>query len=327
MPLRDRPEPEPGPGEAVVRVRAAGICGSDVHGFTGSTGRRQPGIVMGHELAGTVHALGEGVQKLAVGDRVAVNPLVTCGSCPSCRAGRPNVCQNRLGIGWSVDGGYAELVRAPAGNLVPIPDGLGFELASTAEPLAVALHAANLTPVALGDAAVVLGAGPIGLLCLMALKLKGAGAVAVCDLNPRRLELARTLGADATVNSGQADAVARVRELTGGLGAGAVIEAVGVGATARDSLLMARNGGSVTWVGNAAPNVEIPMQEIVTRELSVRGAYGFNEEFERAVGLLGSGALDPSPLLERLAPLEDGPELVRQLAAGELDDVKVVLRP
>ncbi|HWG85070.1 MAG TPA: zinc-binding dehydrogenase, partial [Deinococcales bacterium] len=300
---------------------------SDVHGFTGSTGRRKPGIVMGHETAGEVTQVGQAVTGIAPGDRVAVNPLINCGRCEACLSGRPNLCEERLGIGWSVDGAYAEFVKAPAKNLLPLPAALPFEEAALAEPLAVALRAASLTPFHLGETAVVIGAGPIGLLTVLALKLEGAGRVIVCDLSPRRLALSARLGADHTVDSSQADPVQAVLDLTGGRGAHAAIEAVGLPATADQSIVMVRNGGQVTWVGNSAPRVEIPMQSVVTREVTVRGSYGFAGEFERAVALLGSGKVDVAPLIELLAPLEDGPDLFQDLASGQRDLAKVIFQP
>lgn len=326
MPPGDRPVPEPGPTDVLVRVAAAGVCGSDVHGFTGSTGRRRPGIVMGHEFCGTVVARGPDVTLHEVGARVVVQPIVSCGRCALCRAGRPNVCTNRLGIGWSVDGGYAEFARAPQENAVPLPEAVPWRVGAMVEPLAVALHAVNVTPFALGDTAVVVGAGPIGLLTLLALKLRGAGPVVVSDLSERRLDLARRLGADVTVGTGQ-DLAEVARGLTGGAGAAVALEAVGVSASVRAALGSVRPGGHVTWIGNSAPTVEVPMQDVVTRELTVRGAYAFVEEFGRAVDLLASGRIDVTPLIEEVAPLEEGERLVRALADGSLDAVKVVLEP
>ena len=327
MPLREVEAPRPAPGEVLVRVRAAGVCGSDVHGFTGSTGRRRPGVIMGHEFCGTVEALGGGVSGRAVGERVVVQPILSCGECARCRAGQPNLCLHRRGIGWSVNGGYAEFVSVPTRNALPLPDEVGWHAGALVEPLAVALHAANLTPLEVGDTAVVLGAGPVGLLTVLALKLRGAGRVIVSDLSPHRLGLARRLGADEVIHAGETDPVEEVRARTGGPGADAVLEVVGVTATARQSVQMARSGGSVTWVGNSAPNVEVPMQEVVTREVTVRGAYAFVGEFPRAVEPLRAGRLDVSPLLERVAGLEEGPGLIHDLARGTLDAVKVVLEP
>lgn len=327
MPLRELPAPWPAPGEVLVRVRAAGVCGSDVHGFTGSTGRRTPGVIMGHEFSGIVEALGEGASGHVPGDQVAIQPIISCGVCAQCRRGRPNLCLHRRGIGWSVHGGYAEFVCVPARNALPLPSGVEWVQGALAEPLAVALHAVNLTPLNLGDRVVVLGAGTVGLLCVLALRQRGAGPIIVSDLSDHRLELARRLGASEVIRADRQDPVSAVHDLTGGEGADAVLEVVGAPATARQSVELVRHGGAVTWVGNAAPLVEVPMQEIVTRELTVRGSYAFSGEFARALELLGSGQLDLAPLAVLRAGLDDGPALIRELAQGTLEAVKVVLEP
>lgn len=324
MPLRRLPRPTPGPDEVLLQVKAAGVCGSDVHGYTGSTGRRTPPLVMGHEVTGVVAEVGEAVSRVAPGDRVVVQPLLTCGACSNCRAGLPNICLHRTGVGMNFAGGYAELLRVPERLLYPLPARLGWAQGTLVEPLAVALRAANLTPLALGDTAVVVGAGPIGLLTLLALKLKGAGTVVVTDVSEHRLELARKLGAEVSVNVAEASALDTVRQLTGGEGAHAVVEAVGTTATVGASLELVRPGGHVTWLGNAAPQVELAMQALVTREVTVRGSYGFAGEFGRALELLAAGTLTPDALIEHTAPLRDGPELFRALAKGERAEVKVV---
>lgn len=327
MPLRDLPIPDLGPRDVLVQVAAVGICGSDVHGFTGSSGRRRPGVVMGHECCGTVVGRGAEVTGHSVGDRVCVQPIVACGECALCRAGRPNLCRERLGIGWSVDGGFAEFVRVPQRNAVALPDEVSWHAGALVEPLAVALHAVNVSPLDLGETALVIGAGPIGLLTLLALKLRGAGTVVISDLNPRRLELARRLGADLVIEPARQDVAAQVREWTGGLGADVVIEAVGTTTTASASLAAVRSGGHVTWIGNVSPQVEVSMQDVVGREIGIRGAYAFVEEFGRAVDLIARGRVDVSSLVERTAPLSEGPELIGALAGSTLDAVKVVLEP
>src|SRR4051812_3403417 len=200
MPLRQIDPPVPEMDDVIVSVRAAGVCGSDVHGFTGSTGRRTPGIVMGHEFSGVVTSLGTNVKEHAVGDRVVVQPLMTCGVCVMCRAGRRNVCLNRTLIGMTTHGAYAEAVRVPQEQLYRLPDNLSWEQGSLVEPLSVALHAVNLTPWNLMDTVVVVGAGTIGLLVLLAARLKGAGRIIVTDRSPHRLDLAQQLGADLVVN-------------------------------------------------------------------------------------------------------------------------------
>ncbi len=336
MPLRDIPRPEPGPDDVIVRVKAVGVCGSDVHGYTGATGRRIPPMVMGHEFCGEIESLGAAVAAHAVGDRVVVQPLITCGACENCQAGRPNICANRSGLGMmAVSGAYAEAVRAPQKLLHRLPDEVSWEQAALVEPLAVALHAANLTPIRLMDPVVILGAGTIGLLTIVVCRLKGAGTIIVSDPNPRRLALAAQLGADRTVDPNKDDVAEAVRAAVGAgsprpgtnTGAPVVIEAVGLAATARQSLSLVRPGGDVTWIGNNQPQVEINMQEVVTREITVRGVYGFNREFGDAIEALRTGMVQVAPLIERVAPLNEGPALIDALARGTLDAIKVVLTP
>jgi L-iditol 2-dehydrogenase len=327
MPMREIETPLPGPEEVAVTVRAVGVCGSDVHGFTGSTGRRYPGIVMGHEFTGAIAAVGEGVTQHRVGDRVVVHPLLTCGVCELCQAGRPNVCLNRTMIGMHQHGAYAEAVVVPQRQLHRLPDTLSWEHGALVEPLAVALHAVNQTPFNLMEHVVVVGAGPIGLLTLLAVRLKGAGTIIVTDRSPHRLELARQLGADVVVNAAEHDVVAAVHGVTGGAGAHAAIEAVGITPTVQQALAVTRIGGHVTWIGNSAPDVTLNMQQVVTREISIRGVYAFNAEFAQAVELLAAQRINVAPLIERVAPLAEGPQLIHDLATATLDVAKVVLIP
>ena len=327
MPLRERDDPRPGAGQVVVAVRAAGICGSDVHGYLGATGRRRPGVVMGHEAAGDVVAIGPAVTSVRMGDRVALRSILACGRCERCRRGQSNVCTDRQGMGMHFDGAYAERILVPESLLLPLPDTLSYEDGALIEPLAVAMHAVNRTPFELMDFVVVIGAGAIGLLTLLAARLRGAGSVVVTDLSSHRLEVARALGADLTIDVGSTDPVAAIAAATEGRGADAVFEAVGVSATVAQSLAVARAGGQVTWVGNSAPVVEMPMQALVTGELTVRGAYGFVQEFEQAADALAAGWIDARRLVECVAPLEDGPELFRRLGDSSLAAVKVILVP
>jgi L-iditol 2-dehydrogenase len=328
MPLRQIEPPAPGPTDVVVTVQAVGVCGSDVHGFMGTTGRRKPPIVMGHEFSGVITAVGEQVASRRAGERVVVHPLQTCGTCPACRAGRPNICVNRNGLGISMNGAYAEAVRVPQQMLYTLPAEMSWEQGALVEPLAVAMHAVNLTPIALMDTLVIIGAGTIGLLALVCARRHGAGTIIITDRSPHRLEMARRLGADVLVNIAEQDPLAAVQEHTDGLGAHAVIEAVGVTPAVKQSLAVVCNGGHITWIGNSAPEVEINMQQIVTRELTVRGAYCFDQEFGRSIELIRrSDTFDVTQLIEVVAPLDEGPQLVHDLAKGSLEAVKVILKP
>ena len=325
MPVEELDEPAPTAGKVVVDVQAVGICGSDVHGFTGNSGRRTPGIVMGHEFAGTISELGPEVEGYAVGDGVVVMPLysVAAGVDPY----PLNLSPHRRLTGMNEHGAYAQRVAVRAAQLFPKPAGLSWQRAALCEPMAVTLHAARITPINPMQKVAVIGAGPIGLLTMLAARLKGAGTVIVVDRSVHRLELAEELGADAVINVDGTDADAAIREMTGG-GVDVAFEAVGISSTARLSVEVTRNGGNITWIGNNARMIEVDMQSIVTREMSVRGSYGFDEtDFAAAIEALSSGRLNVDPLVEEIAPLEDGPEIFRSLAAGENDLVKIILKP
>jgi L-iditol 2-dehydrogenase len=325
--LEERADPQPSRGEVVVAVHASGICGSDVHGYLGTTGRRRPGVVMGHEAAGVVSIIGPGVTTLAVGDHVVLRSILPCGACDQCRRSRPNVCVNRRGLGMHLDGAYADAVLLPEDALLRLPPDLAFEEAALIEPLAVAMHAVAITPFEPEDSVAIVGAGPIGLLTLLAVRLRGARQVIVTDRSPHRLEVAHALGATSAVDVTRADAVGEILEATGGRGADVVFEAVGLTPTVDQSVRAARLGGQVTWIGNSDPRVELGMQDVVTKELTLRGAYGYVDEFDLAADALADRRVDVRPLIERIAPLEEAIDLFAELAHGRVDAVKVVLAP
>ncbi len=325
MPVEELEEPTAPAGKVVVEVEAVGICGSDVHGFTGKSGRRTPGIVMGHEFAGTIGEVGPDVEGYAAGDGVVVMPLFSVAP-----GGDPypiNLSPHRRLTGMNEHGAYAQRVAVRTAQLFPKPAGLSWQRAALCEPMAVTLHAARITPINPMQKVAVVGVGPIGLLAMLAARLKGAGTVIAVDRSAHRLELAEELGADAVINVDETDAAAAIREMTDG-GVDVAFEAVGLSPTAQLSVEATRNGGNVTWIGNNAPMIELDMQSIVTREMSVRGSYGFDEtDFAAAIEALSSGRLNVDPLVEMVAPLDDGPELFRSLAVGENDLVKIILKP
>jgi L-iditol 2-dehydrogenase len=327
MPLRDVPKPELDASEVIVKVETVGVCGSDVHGYKGTTGRRKPPIIMGHEFSGTIVSIGADVKNYKVGDRVVVTPLLTCGYCDNCLAGFPNQCQNRSGLGVNLNGAYAEYVKVAQKMVFPLPAELSWEQGALVEPLAVSMHAINLMPLQLLDTVVILGAGTIGLTTILAARMKGAGKIIVTDMSEHRLEFARKLGADVVINPAKEDAVEVVKAQTHGNGAPAVFEAVGITATTKQSLMMARNGGNIAWIGNSDPEVTINMQQIVTRELTVRGVYGFNQEFGLSIEAIRSRRVDPTVLIEKRARLEDGTQIIDDLAKGKADWIKVMLKP
>jgi L-iditol 2-dehydrogenase len=327
----DLPEPAPAPGEVLVRVAACGICGSDVHGYDGSTGRRIPPIVMGHEAAGTVAACGEGVAGVAKGDRVTFDSTVYCGSCNPCRRGDVNFCDYRQVLGVSCteyqrSGAFAEYVAVPSHMVHGLPDNLSFEEAAMLEVLSVALHAIRLAPVQTGDTALVVGAGMIGLLLVQVLSNAGCSRIFVADLDQSRLDLARTVGATDVMAAGS-DPAEAVRQHTRGRGVDVAMEAVGRTETVQASINSVRKGGTVVLVGNVTPEVALPLQKVVTRQIRLQGSCASAGEYPRAIELLASGGIAVRPLITAVAPLDQGPQWFARLYAREPHLMKVILTP
>ena len=317
------------PDDLLIKVRACAICGSDIKGYSGKTGRRQPPIIMGHEAAGDVVQLGSAVQGFAVGDRVGFDSTVYCLHCSNCLRGHYNLCLNRQVVGVSEGtyrrhGAMAEYLTVPYWIAVHLPDSLSFAQASLIETVSIGVHAANRTPLVLNDTAVVVGAGAIGLVTLQAIKLKGAGKVVVTDLSIGRLELARKLGADALVPADTPDLVGALRHEVGAAGADAVFEAVGIQATITTALAIARVGGSVTLIGNVAPRVEFGLQTIVTGELNLYGVCASNGEYGDCVQLVASGRINVDPLISAYASLEDGQAVFDKLYQNAEDNIRTV---
>lgn len=330
--ITDFPDPEIGPEDLLVRVRACGICGSDIHGYDGSTGRRIPPLVMGHEAAGVVAAVGSEVSSFRVGDHVTFDSTVSCGKCYFCRRGDINLCDNRRVLGVSCGeyrrhGAFAELVAVPQHIAYRLPPDLPFEHAALIEAVSVAVHAANRAPVVLGDTAVVVGSGMIGLLAIQAIRLAGCSRVIAVDLDAGRLQVAQQLGADVGLKADEVDVAEEVRRLTHGRGADVVLEVVGTTATINTAIQCARKGGAITLVGNLSPKVEMPLQAIVTRELSVYGSCASSGEYPACIDLMQRKAIRVEPLITAKAPLEQGPDWFARLYRGEPGAMKVILDP
>ncbi len=330
--VTDMPEPEVGSRDVLVEVRACGICGSDIHGYDGSSGRRIPPLVMGHEAAGVVAKKGSDVDGFEVGDRVTFDSTVSCGYCKFCRAGSINLCDNRKVLGVSCGeyrqhGAFAQYVAVPQNILYKIPEGLAFEHAAMIEAVSIAVHAANRAPVKLGDTAVIVGSGMIGLLVVQAIRLAGCSQVIAVDLDEDRLKLARELGADVTLNPQTDDVIAQIQALTDGQGADIAIEVVGASVTIQTAIDATRKGGSITLVGNLAPKVEVPLQAIVTRELTLYGSCASNGEYPACIDLLERGDIKVEPLITAKASLEEGPDYFARLYKGEPGAMKVIIQP
>jgi L-iditol 2-dehydrogenase len=328
----DVPQPAVGPDDVLIRVKACGICGSDIHGMDGSSGRRIPPVIMGHEAAGTVVEVGADVAGWKVGERVTFDSTIYCGKCYFCRRGEINLCDNRRVLGVSCaeyrqNGAFAEYVAVPQRILYRLPEGLSFARASMTEPVSVAVHAVERTPVSLNDTAVVAGAGMIGLLVIQALRARGCGRIIAIDLDAGRLDLARRLGADVGLKSDAVDAVAEVLELTGGRGADVAFEVVGITPTLKLATQSLRKGGALTLIGNLAPTTELLQQVVVTRELTVYGSCASRGEYPACLDLITRGSIDVDPIISAVVPLADGAAWFERLYRGEPGLMKVILTP
>jgi L-iditol 2-dehydrogenase len=313
--------PVVGPEDVLVRVRACGICGSDVHGYRGATGRRLPPLVMGHEAAGVIERTGASVRGVAPGDRVTFDSTVYCGACDFCRRGEINLCDARVVLGVSCgdyrrDGAFAEYVSVPARILHRLPDRIPFAHAALVEAVAVAVHAVARRQPSSQDRIVVMGCGTIGLLLIQVLRARGCTSIDAVDVDARRRALAMTLGAARAVG-----------EITSAGDVDHVFEAVGRGETVTAAIRAVRKGGFVTLVGNLAPEVPLPLQVVVTREISLLGSCASRGEYPDAIALMASGAVDVAPLISAVAPLEDGAAWFERLHHGEAGLLKVVLAP
>jgi L-iditol 2-dehydrogenase len=329
--LTDLPQPSPGPGEVLIRVAACGICGSDVHGYDGSSGRRIPPIVMGHEAAGVIEALGSGVSSFAAGDRVTFDSTIYCGNCGPCLRGQVNLCDNRQVLGVSCGdyrraGAFAEYVVVPSRIVYRLPDSLSFAEAALLEAVAVAIHGVNLSQLSPNDTALVVGAGTIGFLTAQALRAAGCSRIFIADVDASRLALAAQSGAT-PILSAENNLVPQILELTHGAGVDLAIEAVGRNETVSDAISSVRKGGTVTLVGNITPEVTLPLQKVVTRQLRLQGSCASSGEYPQAIELMARGAINVKPLLSAIAPLEDGPQWFERLYAHEPNLIKVVLTP
>ncbi|MCC6794779.1 MAG: galactitol-1-phosphate 5-dehydrogenase [Candidatus Hydrogenedentes bacterium] len=326
------PAPAVVPGDVLIAVQACGICGSDVHGMDGSTGRRQPPIIMGHEAAGIITKVGAGVTDWKTGDRVTFDSTVYCGECVYCKQGRVNLCENRRVLGVSCDdyrqhGAFAEFVSVPERILYRIPDGVPYEHAAMVEPVSVALHAVSHVKSAPDDCAVVIGAGMIGLLIVQALRVKCCGQIIAVDVDESRLALATQCGAHHTLNPARIDVPTAVRARSHGFGADAVFEAVGANDTVSAAIESTRKGGAVVLVGNVSPKVDLPLQRVVTQEIRLFGSCASAGEYPRCLELMARGEIKVDSLISAAASLEDGAEWFKRLHARERGLMKVILKP
>jgi L-iditol 2-dehydrogenase len=330
--VKDLPTPIPDADEILIQVSACGICGSDVHGYDGSTGRRIPPIVMGHEAAGTVVAVGSDVDNFKQGDRVTFDSTVYCGKCEYCLKGEVNLCNHRQVIGVSCKefrraGAFAEFLTVPARIAYRLPESFSFPQAAMLEAVSVALHGVAVAEMKRGDTVLVIGAGMIGLLLLQAARAAGCSRLFICDVDATRLALAEKLGADRTILASGAALTEEILRETAGKGVDIVLEAVGREETIVAAIDCVRKSGTVSLVGNISPQIMLPLQKVVSRQIRLQGSCASSGEYQQAIDLIASGTIKVDSLITAVASLSDGPAWFERLHAREPNLMKIVLDP
>ncbi len=313
--------------EVKIKVKAIGICGSDVHGYAGLTGRRLPPMIMGHEFSGEIVEVGQAVTDFKVGDRVAPYPVEICGECEFCRRDMTHICLNKRAYGvLDCNGAMAEYICVPGNIVFKLSDCVDYSTGAMVEPMAVALRGVDNAGDLQGKNVLILGAGTIGLFTLAHVKTRNPAKIFVSDLSDTRLAVAKQMGADVVLRSDKLDVVQAVRDATDGLGVDVSIECVGITPTTKQAVSSLKLGGTTVWVGNSQKLIEADMQEIVTHELTVRGSFLYTlKQFERCVEILGQGQVDISPIISREIKLEEAPEMFRTLYENPGDLIKVVI--
>ncbi|KRE70154.1 hypothetical protein ASL11_14795 [Paenibacillus sp. Soil750] len=318
--------------EVLVRVRAAGVCGSDL-GRVMKTGTYSFPTIPGHEFCGEVAAVGGDVKDFKPGDRVAVAPILPCGTCEFCESGDYGLCDNYNYLGSRTHGGYAEYTVAPSRNLIRLPDSLSFVEGAMVEPAAVTLHGMMRVGVNVGDTVAVLGCGTIGLFAIQFAKIMGATQVIATDVAVDKLELAKQLGADVVINSGELDAVQKIKELTGGKGVNVAVETAGVVQTQEQCLRIAKKKGRVLYLGTAHRDVVLPPKSfecIVRNELTLVGSWNSYSapfpgvEWQATIDYVKSGALKLQPLVTHTFRLSDAPNVFVDLVERKYPFTKVI---
>ena len=318
--------------DLLVKIRAAAICGSDVHGFDGSTGRRIPPVIMGHEASGEIIKTGKHVLEFIVGDRITFDSTIYCGECKFCRNGSVNLCNNRKVLGVSCDeyrqdGTFAQYIVIPDYIAYKLPDGLTYEEASLAEPAAVAAHALNITAIGLNDSIAVVGAGLIGLLLIQILRASTSGIIIALDTDPTRIETAISMGADFGFDPSDPETFNKLLQIVGNDGIDRVFEAVGMTNSIKTSIDIVRKGGSITLIGNIKPSIELPLQSVVTRQISLLGSCAMAGEYPAVLDMMVRKKINVKPLISAVAPMSEGQQWFERLYNREKGLLKVVLTP
>jgi L-iditol 2-dehydrogenase len=329
---KDVPDPDIHSNEVLVKVKACGICGSDVHGLDGSTGRRIPPMIMGHEASGVIVKTGTDVRGWRSGDRVTFDSTVYPLDDWFTLEGMYNLSDNREVLGVSPgtykrNGAFAEYIAIPQHILYKISDSITFEQAAMVEAVAVALHAVNISGIKTGENCVVVGAGMIGIFLVKLLKIAGASKIIAIDINTIRLKEAERAGADHTFLSTEANLIENIKALTGNRGADISFEAVGKSSSVNISIDILRKGGKVVLIGNLSPTVDFPLQKVVTGELKVFGSCAIRGEYKTVLNLLETRKISVDEQISAVAPLAEGAIWFDKLYKKEEELNKVILVP
>ena len=329
--LETRPIPSPLPGEVLVKVKAVSICGSDLGAYKlhEVSNRWQPPIVLGHEFSGEIVELGEGVEGFFVGQPVTANPILNCGKCYYCERGKINLCPNRFSLGTSIggvrhDGAMQEYLSIRASSIYPLLEGVSFTQGALMEPLAVSLCAAKRGNFGEGERIAIIGAGPIGLMILKFLRVDNSKEIFVTDVLMNRLELAKSIGADA-VFDGRSDYQASIRSLTEDIGVDRIIIAAGVPGIVNQSLQIVRNGGRIVLVALIHEKTEFDLIPVVTRQLSIIGSYMFTNEIQEVMENVAGKRIDVADLITSIHSLHEGVEVFNNLCKQSCKEIKVIL--
>lgn len=319
----DIPEPVAKEGEALIKVRSAGICGSDIGAFRGTNPLVSYPRVIGHEVAGEILSIPEDNPRgLKVGDHVIVDPYLYCGECYPCSIGRTNCCTSLHVLGVHVEGGMCETFAHPADMLWKLPDDMPWDIAPMAEPLTIALHGIHRGGLKAGEHVAIIGAGPIGLLAAMSAIAYGAEPILI-DLVDERLEMAKELGVKYVINSGKEDLVAKVAEYTDGRMAELVMECSGANPAVRSTLDIVANAGRITLTGWPKKETPLPTDAITRKEVDIRGARTSAREFEEAIELIHSGKVNVRALLTKVVSIQDAPAVIMDIEKNPGDYMKV----
>lgn len=330
--IEELPVPRIEADEVLVKVMAVGICGSDIHYYEhGRIGRYtvEKPIILGHECAGIVAAAGEHVTRFKVGDRVAIEPGITCGRCEQCKAGRYNLCpQVQFLATPPVDGAFVQYIKHREDFLFPIPDHLSYEEASLNEPFSVGIHACKRAGLQSGSTVAIMGMGPVGLMAVLAAKAFGAKQIIAADLEPIRLEAAIRMGATHTIHVKEQDPVAEVKRWTGGVGVDAAFETAGNPKALQSAMASVRRGGRLSLVG-LPPQNEIPLNVpmIVDNELDIFGVFRYANTYPQGISILASGISDVKSLITDRYPLEKTQEAMERARTNKSGSLKVVVYP